>query len=101
MQAFGESGRAIRQSMLLEPMAKVPLLTSWLVFSRHMDWKVGLYTSPHYKDFRERVKVNGSFISKKEVVEFVEKNKVAFESIQPSFFEWTVALAFHHLKIKR
>ncbi|MEZ5056950.1 MAG: folylpolyglutamate synthase/dihydrofolate synthase family protein [Saprospiraceae bacterium] len=63
--------------------------------------KVGLYTSPHYKDFRERVKVNGSFISKKEVVEFVEKNKVAFESIQPSFFEWTVALAFHHFKNKK
>jgi dihydrofolate synthase/folylpolyglutamate synthase len=58
--------------------------------------KVGLYTSPHYKDFRERVKINGALIPKKEVVNFVEKYQTEFDKIQPSFFEWTVALAFDY-----
>lgn len=57
-------------------------------------YKVGLYTSPHYKDFRERVKINGDFIAKKYVVDFIAKNKPIFEEIEPSFFEMTVALAF-------
>jgi dihydrofolate synthase / folylpolyglutamate synthase len=57
-------------------------------------YKVGLYTSPHYKDFRERIKINGNFISQKYVVDFAEKNKSKFEAIEPSFFEMTVALAF-------
>ena len=57
-------------------------------------YKVGLYTSPHYRDFRERVKIDGKYISQKYVVEFVENNKAIFEKIKPSFFEITVALAF-------
>ncbi len=57
-------------------------------------YKVGLYTSPHYRDFRERVKINGKYISRKYVVDFVENNKAVFEKIKPSFFEITVALAF-------
>jgi len=57
-------------------------------------YKVGLYTSPHLKDFRERIRVNGKMISKKYVVGFVEKYKADFEKIQPSFFEMTVGLAF-------
>lgn len=57
-------------------------------------YKVGLYTSPHYRDFRERIKIDGKYISRKYVVEFVEKNKAVFEKIKPSFFEITVALAF-------
>ncbi len=58
--------------------------------------KVGLYTSPHYKDFRERIKINGSLIPEEEVVNFVEENKLLFDEIKPSFFEITVALAFHY-----
>ena len=57
-------------------------------------FKTGLYTSPHLKDFRERIKVNGNEISKESVIDFVKKNKDAFESINMSFFEYTVALAF-------
>ncbi len=57
-------------------------------------YKVGLYTSPHYRDFRERIKIDGKYISRKYVVEFVENNKAVFEKIKPSFFEITVALAF-------
>ncbi len=59
-------------------------------------YKVGLYTSPHLKDFRERIKINGVMISKKEVVKFIEKNKTQFEAINLSFFEFTVALAFKY-----
>lgn len=57
-------------------------------------FKTGLYTSPHYKDFRERVKIDGKLISKKVVIDFVNENKEQFNDISPSFFEWTVALAF-------
>ena len=58
-------------------------------------YKVGLYTSPHLKDFRERIKINGAMISENEVIDFVEEYKNEFEKIQLSFFEWTVGLAFH------
>ncbi len=57
-------------------------------------YKVGLYTSPHLKDFRERIRVNGEMISQEYVVGFVENNRTVFEQIKPSFFEMTVALAF-------
>ncbi|MGZ3863974.1 MAG: bifunctional folylpolyglutamate synthase/dihydrofolate synthase [Bacteroidia bacterium] len=59
-------------------------------------YKTGLYTSPHLKDFRERIKINGKEIPKKHIKEFVKKHKTGFEKIQPSFFEWTVGLAFDH-----
>ncbi|MCK9616661.1 MAG: bifunctional folylpolyglutamate synthase/dihydrofolate synthase [Lentimicrobiaceae bacterium] len=56
--------------------------------------KTGLYTSPHLKDFRERIRINGKKISKKSVTHYVDKYKELFESIQPSFFEMTVGMAF-------
>ena len=59
-------------------------------------YKVGLYTSPHYLDFRERVRVQGEMMSEAFVVDFVEKLNPYIESIQPSFFEITVALAFEY-----
>jgi dihydrofolate synthase/folylpolyglutamate synthase len=59
-------------------------------------YKTGLYTSPHLLDFRERIKINGKMIPKNHVVDFVLKHKEAFEAIQPSFFEWTVGLAFDY-----
>jgi len=57
-------------------------------------YKVGLYTSPHLKDFRERVKINGKLIKKIEVVNFIKNNKSFFEANNLSFFEMTVGLAF-------
>jgi dihydrofolate synthase/folylpolyglutamate synthase len=57
-------------------------------------YKTGLYTSPHLKDFRERIRINGAMISEQTVVDFVADYKSDFERIQPSFFEMTVALAF-------
>jgi dihydrofolate synthase/folylpolyglutamate synthase len=61
-------------------------------------YKTGLYTSPHLVDFRERIKINGKMIPKTDVVKFVEDYKSIFEKIEPSFFEWTVGLAFHYFK---
>lgn len=64
-------------------------------------YKTGLYTSPHLIDFRERIKINGKMISKQEVVKFVKQHKNTFDNIQPSFFEWTVALAFDYFARKK
>lgn len=59
-------------------------------------YKTGLFTSPHLKDFRERVRINGEMIPENDVVEFVNGYRDAFDFIRPSFFEWTTALAFSH-----
>jgi dihydrofolate synthase/folylpolyglutamate synthase len=57
-------------------------------------YKVGLYTSPHLVDFRERIRINGAPVSKEWVIDFVAANKDLIEAIEPSFFEITVAMAF-------
>lgn len=59
-------------------------------------YKVGLYTSPHLVDFRERIRVNGQCISEERVVKFVEDERKFFEPLHPSFFELTTALAFKY-----
>ncbi|MEO6348229.1 MAG: folylpolyglutamate synthase/dihydrofolate synthase family protein [Aquaticitalea sp.] len=59
-------------------------------------YKVGLYTSPHLKDFRERIKIDGKEISKKSVVDFIEKHQTFFETHTLSFFEMTVGMAFDY-----
>jgi len=58
--------------------------------------KTGLYTSPHLKDFRERIRINGKVINKNYVVDFIELNKTAFEKLKLSFFEMTVGMAFQY-----
>ncbi len=58
--------------------------------------KTGLYISPHYKDFRERIRVNGAYVSRKFVVQFTERVKEVVEEIQPSFFELAVAMGFEY-----
>ena len=59
-------------------------------------YKTGLYTSPHLKDFRERIRINGKMINEDYVVNFVRLHDEKFKPIQPSFFEWTVALCFQY-----
>src|SRR6476646_2498721 len=59
-------------------------------------YKTGLYTSPHLRDFRERIKVNGENCNKDFVIEFTKKVKPQIEQLQPSFFELTVAMAFDY-----
>ena len=61
-------------------------------------YKVGLFTSPHLFDFRERIIINDVWISKDYIVNFYEKNFQLFKEIKPSFFEWTTVLAFSYYK---
>jgi dihydrofolate synthase/folylpolyglutamate synthase len=57
-------------------------------------YKTGLYTSPHLKDFRERIRINGEMISEQTVIDFVTEHQADFEEIEPSFFEMTVGIGF-------
>ncbi len=59
-------------------------------------YKVGLYTSPHLKDFRERIRINGQVVSKQFVIGFIKRNKAFLESNNLSFFEMTVGMAFDY-----
>ncbi|MDF5691219.1 bifunctional folylpolyglutamate synthase/dihydrofolate synthase [Aquirufa aurantiipilula] len=61
-------------------------------------FRVGLYTSPHLKSFTERIKLNGENVAEEWVVQFVEKNLQLIQDIKPSFFEWTVLMAFSYFK---
>ncbi len=64
-------------------------------------YKTGLYTSPHIRDFRERIKINGVMVSADFVIDFVKKTKDLCDQIQPSFFEITVAMAFDYFAQQR
>ena len=57
-------------------------------------YKVGLYTSPHLKDYRERIRINGLYISEEAVIDFIQNNKIFFEAESLSFFEMSVGMAF-------
>lgn len=63
---------------------------------QEVGYKTALYTSPHLKDFRERIKINGEMIDEQGVIDFVSENKHLFEKLEMSFFEMTVALAFDY-----
>ncbi|ASV31027.1 bifunctional folylpolyglutamate synthase/dihydrofolate synthase [Maribacter cobaltidurans] len=64
-------------------------------------YKVGLYTSPHLKDFRERIRINGKPVSKSFVVEFISDNRDFFENRHLSFFEMTVGMAFQYFSVEQ
>jgi len=61
-------------------------------------YKVGLYTSPHLKDYRERIRINGEPITKEAVVKFISENRTFFEQQKLSFFEMSVGMAFHYFE---
>lgn len=63
---------------------------------QNQGYKVGLYTSPHLVDFRERIRVNGECLPEQYVIDFVEENRAFFEPLHPSFFELTTAMAFKY-----
>ncbi len=63
---------------------------------QELGWKTGLYTSPHLKDFRERIKINGKSIDKKFVTDFVNKNQDIIHKIKPSFFELTFVMSLDY-----
>ncbi|SDW91940.1 dihydrofolate synthase / folylpolyglutamate synthase [Aequorivita viscosa] len=77
--------------------------TSHLLASIYQEagYKTGLYTSPHLKDFRERIKINGKMIPEQTVCEFVEKHKPYLERNQLSFFEMTIGLAFDYFRSEK
>ena len=64
-------------------------------------YHVGLYTSPHLVDFRERIRVDGEMIPEQRVISFVEQERFFFEPLHPSFFELTTALAFQYFAEKK
>lgn len=64
-------------------------------------YKTGLYTSPHLKDFRERIKIDGEMVTGEFVVAFTDKIKEMIETLNPSFFEVTVAMAFEYFAINK
>lgn len=63
-----------------------------------MGFKTGLYTSPHYKDIRERIKVDGNYVDKDFFIDFIDRNKSLIESVEPSYFELMVAMSFDYFK---
>lgn len=77
--------------------------TSHMIASAFQEagYKTGLYTSPHLKDFRERIKINGKKIQKKYVTDFIAQYQHNFNQIEPSFFEMTVGLAFQYFDDKK
>ena len=64
-------------------------------------YKTGLYTSPHLKDFRERIRINGEMVPTAFVTEFVEQMQPSIEALDPSFFELTVAMAFQYFALEQ
>lgn len=68
---------------------------------RQSGYKVGLFTSPHLIDFRERIRVNGKKIPKEYVVDFVERHRTTFEPLHPSFFELTSTMAFDYFRAEK
>lgn len=63
--------------------------------------KVGLYTSPHLRDFRERIKINGRLIPQQYILDFINVHKLFFDELKPSFFEMTVGLAFDYFATQK
>ena len=64
-------------------------------------YRTGLYTSPHLKDFRERIRIDGQMIPQQTIIDFVDRFQAQFDPIKPSFFEWSVALAFYWFREMR
>lgn len=98
MEALGHPERGLRCVHIAGTNGKGS--TSHMLASvlQEAGFRTGLYTSPHLKDFRERIRINGAMIPEAAVTAFVETHRAAFEPIQPSFFEWTVGLAFDHFR---
>ena len=95
---FGNPHQSFRSIHIAGTNGKGSVSHSIAAMLQTYGYKVGLYTSPHLLDFSERIRVNGQPICKDYVVSFVEKNKDFFETLQPSFFEITTAMAFKYFK---
>ncbi|MBP5413256.1 MAG: bifunctional folylpolyglutamate synthase/dihydrofolate synthase [Bacteroidales bacterium] len=96
MEALGHPERAFKSIHVAGTNGKGSVSHTLASIAQESGYKTGLYTSPHLKDFRERIRINGNKISKQYVVSFVQQYKELFSEIQPSFFEMTVAMAFSY-----
>ena len=97
-QHFGHPHQAYKTIHIAGTNGKGSCAHTLAAMLQEAGYKVGLYTSPHLIDFRERIKINGQPISRQRVVDFVQQNRKFFEPLQPSFFELTTALAFLYFK---
>lgn len=98
---FGHPHKAYKTIHVAGTNGKGSVSHTLAAILQSMGMKVGLYTSPHLVDFRERIRVNGKMIEQSRVVEFVEKERAYFEPLHPSFFELATALAFKYFEEQR
>ena len=91
---FGHPHRKFRSLHVAGTNGKGSTSHTLAALLQGLGYRVGLYTSPHLVDFRERIRVNGRPIPRQRVVDFVEQERSFFEPLAPSFFELTTALAF-------
>ncbi len=93
---FGHPHRRFRSIHIAGTNGKGSVAHSLASILQEAGLRVGLYTSPHYLDFRERIKINGRKIEEQYVVDFVARHRKYFDKVKPSFFEMTVAMAFQY-----
>ncbi len=93
---FGHPHRKFRTVHVAGTNGKGSTAHTLAAMLQHSGLKVGLYTSPHLVDFRERIRVNGEMVPEQYVVDFVKNHKDFFEPLHPSFFELTTAMAFRY-----
>ena len=93
---FGHPHRQFRSIHVAGTNGKGSVSHTLAAILQSAGYKVGLYTSPHLVDFRERIRVNGVMIDEQTVIDFVAAHRHFFEPLHPSFFELTTAMAFHY-----
>lgn len=98
---FGHPHRSFRSVHIAGTNGKGSCSHTLAAILQKAGYKVGLYTSPHLRDFRERIRIDGRPISERYVVDFVENEKSFFEPLHPSFFELTTSMAFKYFAEQR
>lgn len=98
---FGHPHRAYKTIHVAGTNGKGSVSHTLAAILQSAGYRVGLYTSPHLVDFRERIRVNGQMIPEQRVIDFVEQERSFFEPLYPSFFELTTALAFKYFEEQR
>lgn len=98
---FGHPHRRFRSIHVAGTNGKGSCSHTLAAILQEAGYRVGLYTSPHLVDFRERIRINGKPVSKEYVIRFVEENRAFFEPLFPSFFELTTAMAFRYFADER
>jgi dihydrofolate synthase/folylpolyglutamate synthase len=93
---FGHPHRSFRSVHIAGTNGKGSCSHTLAAILQKAGYKVGLYTSPHLRDFRERIRINGVPVDEQYVIDFVAKEKSFFEPLHPSFFELTTAMAFKY-----